>query len=142
MSGANLSGKCLCGAVSVSAKISEEDKVGACHCSMCRKWSGGTLLAVHVGERAFFKGEENITVFRSSEWAERGFCKLCGTNLFWRFAGSGDYVIPAGLFDAKEDWHFNNEIYIDEKPEWYTFSNETNKMTRAEVEAMFSGDAS
>ena len=63
MSGAKLSGKCLCGAISVTADITEKDTVGACHCSMCRKWSGGTFLAVHVGDRASFEGEENIGVF-------------------------------------------------------------------------------
>ena len=33
-------GGCLCGAVEIEAKTLVAF-VGACHCSMCRKWSGG-----------------------------------------------------------------------------------------------------
>ncbi len=38
-------GSCLCGAVSLST-TSMNHHVAACHCSMCRKWGGGPLLAV------------------------------------------------------------------------------------------------
>ena len=41
-------GSCLCGAVSLST-TSLIHEVAACHCSTCRKWGGGALLAVECG---------------------------------------------------------------------------------------------
>ncbi|MHA1547221.1 MAG: GFA family protein, partial [Alphaproteobacteria bacterium] len=63
MSDHQTTGQCLCGAVkySVAKEITE---TGACHCAMCRRWSGGVLFATAVGDAVTFSGEENITVFR------------------------------------------------------------------------------
>ena len=70
-------GSCLCGATKIKAtKINKQ--VGACHFGMCRKRGGGPLLVVDCGEDVSFEGEENTSVFSSSEWAERGFCNKCG----------------------------------------------------------------
>jgi hypothetical protein len=44
-------GSCLCGAVRVSTKATNKG-VGACHCSMCRKWTGGPLLVIGCGSDA------------------------------------------------------------------------------------------
>lgn len=44
------------------------------------------------------------------------------------------------LEEAPEDLKLDMEIYIDNKPEFYSFSNRTQKMTEAEVVALFSSD--
>jgi hypothetical protein len=129
-------GKCLCGAVQAVAKTMS-DKVGACHCSMCRQWTGGPLLVVDCESEVSFSGEENITVFDSSEWAERGFCKKCGSHLFYRLKQSNQYFVSAGLLDSGAAFTFDHQVFIDEKPEYYCFSNETQNMTGAEVFAMY-----
>ena len=41
-------GSCLCGAVRFTAKNMSKE-VGACHCSMCRKWGGGPFMEVDCG---------------------------------------------------------------------------------------------
>jgi hypothetical protein len=128
-------GSCLCGAVNVIAKIMS-NKVGACHCSMCQKWAGSALMAVDGGTDVSIQGEENVTVFNSSEWAERGFCKKCGSNLFYRLKQDRKYFLPVGLLDGVGGLIFDHQIFIDEKPEYYDFANETHNMTGAEVFAM------
>ncbi len=128
-------GQCLCGAVKFTAQgVSPE--VGVCHCGMCRRWSGGPLLAVEV-ESVAFDGAENITRFGSSGWAERGFCKLCGANLFYRIVDSDRYIIPAGAFDDQSGFEMASQIFIDDKPGYYDFANQTRMMTGAEVFAMY-----
>jgi hypothetical protein len=129
-------GSCLCGAVQVVAKTMS-DKVGACHCKMCRQWTGGPLLVADCGSEVFFTGEENLTVFDSSEWAERGFCKKCGSHLFYRFKQSNQYFVSAGLLDSSASFIFDHQVFIDEKPEYYCFSNDTQNMTGAEVFALY-----
>jgi hypothetical protein len=129
-------GRCLCGAVQVVAKTMG-DKVGACHCNMCRQWTGGPLLVVDCGSDVSFNGAENITAFDSSKWAERGFCQKCGSHLFYRFKQNNQYFVPVGLFEGSTAFVFDHQVFIDEKPEYYCFSNETKNMTGAEVLAMY-----
>lgn len=130
-------GSCLCGAVRIVAG-GVNDNVGACHCSMCRKWGGGPLLSVDCGSDVTFEGGKNIGMFDSSDWAERGFCKRCGSHLFYRLKANNLYSMPAGLFDDDLDMVFDRQIFIDEKPSFYCFANETKNMTGAEVFAQYS----
>ncbi|MBL4851705.1 MAG: GFA family protein [Gammaproteobacteria bacterium] len=133
----SIDGQCLCGAVTVKV-ASAETKLGACHCNMCRRWAGGLLLAIDCGTQVSFNGEDNISVYDSSEWAERGFCKQCGSNLFYRLKDNQQYMMPPGLFDGFDSLTFDHQIFIEEKPDYYDFANDTHNMTGAEVFAAFS----
>lgn len=134
--GDTLSGRCLCGAVRFSFEPAKPE-VGVCHCSMCRRWSSGPFFAHdHEGPVAF-EGAESIGVYKSSEWGERAFCKTCGTLLYWRLSGAEHFALSAGTFDDQSGLKFVAEIFVDEKPAYYDFANETNKMTGAEVMAAF-----
>lgn len=132
----SINGSCLCGKVAI--KINPAHHVfDACHCGMCRKWAGGPLMTVEGGDRPQITGEESITVYSSSEWAERGFCKNCGTHLFYRLKNSDFCNFSAGLFKEVENFKFHMQIYIDSKPKSYEFANKTEMMTEAEVIAKF-----
>ena len=132
-------GSCLCGEVEVQAMSLSTD-VGACHCNTCRKWNGGPFLGIDCNTAVTISGEENITSFSSSEWAERGFCSKCGTHLFYKLKHNGQYIMPVDLFDIKAKLNFDHQIFIDEKPEYYSFANKTKDMTGEEVFAQFSGE--
>ncbi len=129
-------GTCLCGAVSVNANT-VSTKFGACHCNMCRNWGGGPLLATECGTDVTFGGEESIAVYDSSDWAERGFCKLCGTHLFYRLKEAKTYHIPVGLFPNLGDMTFSTQVFIDSKPDWYSFTADTHNLTGEELFAMY-----
>ena len=133
---ADLNGHCLCGAVQISAK-GVSSAVGACHCNSCRRWGGGPFMEINCEQAATFVGEENIAVFDSSDWAERGFCRNCGSHLFYRLKGTGQHMVPVGVFDDNADLVFKNQVFIDEKPAFYHFANETHDMTGAEVFAKY-----
>lgn len=129
-------GGCLCGAVRfVVEKAGSE--VDACHCSMCRRWAGGPIIALDCGDAISFEGADSITRYRSSDWAERGFCKLCGSSLFYRLLQDGRYAVSAGAFDDQTDFTLSGEIFIDDKPKYYDFAGDRCRMTGAEVFAMF-----
>ncbi|PCH57548.1 MAG: aldehyde-activating protein [Legionellales bacterium] len=132
-------GNCLCGNVTLQAKALNTN-VGACHCNMCRKWGGGPLLAVDCGSEVTFTGADNISIFDSSTWAERGFCKQCGTHLFYHLKQRDQYIIPADIFDGVQQLKFDHQIFIEEKPKYYCFSNSTTEMTGAEVFELFAED--
>lgn len=133
----NASGTCLCGSVTIKAETASKS-LGACHCRICRTWGGGPFLGIGCGDAVEIDGEDSVTVFDSSEWAERGFCKTCGTHLFYRIKGKKDYHIPAALLSSESYTPtFDSQIFIDSKPENYSFANETKNLTGAEVFAMF-----
>lgn len=133
------SGQCLCGEVTLMADKAKLE-MGACHCGMCRKWSGGPLLAADCQTEVQISGLENVQVYASSDWAERGFCVKCGTHLFYRLKAAQQYFIPLGFFDGEIDWQFDHQMYIDNKPSFYCFSNETKNLTAEEVIALYGGD--
>lgn len=78
-----------------------------------------------------------MTLFSSSPWAERAFCAKCGTNLFYRLKESGQHLISVGIFDDTEGLTFDSQVFIDEKPSFYEFSNKTTNMTGAEIFAIY-----
>jgi hypothetical protein len=127
---------CLCGAVTLHVTPLGHS-VGACHCGMCRRWSGGPMLAVECASEMHIEGEDRVGRFRSSDWAERGFCTACGSGLFYRVLGTGKYYVPAGIFERQEVWVLDHQIFIDRKPGWYAFANPTEDLTEAEVVARF-----
>lgn len=133
-------GTCLCGAVTVKTN-SMSGKLGACHCGMCRKWGGGPYMEVTCGQDVHIEGEDSVGIYSSSDWAERSFCKICGTHLFYRLKETGDHMVAAGLFGDTIAPAFDMQVFIDEKPDYYSFANDTKMMTGAEVFAMFAGDA-
>jgi hypothetical protein len=90
------------------------------------------LLAVHCGPDVQFYGSDHVSVYASSEWAERAFCKHCGTHLYYKLLPTGEYFIPAGTFDTT-DFELASQIYIDKKPEYYSFANETPMLTEQQV---------
>ena len=99
-------------------------------------------MAVECKSDLSFEGEENIGLYQSSEWAERGFCKQCGSHLFYREKQSNQYYIPAGIFDNESDLTLKHQVFIDEKPEYYSFGNKTKNMTGAELFAQFAPPSS
>ncbi len=125
-------GTCLCGEVSFSAE--PMPTLQACHCGMCRKWGGGPLMATPCKDAVF---EGPVTRYASSAGAERGFCATCGTHLFFFAKAAGIHAVPIGLFDDQTGLPFRAEVYVDSKPDYYAFSNETKRMTGAEFEAKF-----
>lgn len=135
-----INGKCLCGSVELEIELANPDlDIAACHCSRCRNWLGGPMLAFDSGVLISISDESCVTRYDSSEWAERAFCNKCGTSLFYYLKPADQYHFSIGLFDNDVPVKLSHQIFIEEKPEYYSFSNQTENMTGAEVFAHFEG---
>ncbi|MEC9376164.1 MAG: GFA family protein [Pseudomonadota bacterium] len=126
-------GQCLCGAVTYIAK-DVHYALHSCHCKMCQRWYGGPAFAAPVGSITF-NGEEFIRRYNSSDWAERGFCKNCGTGLFFRMKETDRYFVGMGTFDDLALFKLSGEIYIEHKPSAYDFVGDHPRMTGEEFTA-------
>jgi hypothetical protein len=133
-----MDGKCLCGTITVKAP--DKKTIDACHCGMCRRWGGGPALGIACGSDVQIEHRDQLKVYQSSEWAERAFCGECGTHVFYRLLGSNEYFVPVGLFQDDIDFEFTEQIFIDRKPGYYFFGNQTLNLTEAEVFAKFAPD--
>jgi hypothetical protein len=92
-----------------------------------RPAAGGSLRA---GRRV--QGSEHIAVYASSDWAQRAFCRECGTHLYYKLLATGEYFVPAGTLDST-DFRLASQIYIDKKPPYYAFANQTPTLTEQQV---------
>ena len=118
-----IEGQCLCGGVTVRLPFHAGD-VGVCHCARCRKWGSGPWMSLQLPE-AVVSGE-SLTVFRSSAFAERGFCRTCGTHIFHRPQDGPELAISSGLFSS-ERFYIAREIFSDAKPPFYRFVADSDK---------------
>ena len=135
-----MKGQCVCGATTFTAELKNHD-VHACHCSICRRQTSGVIMTIDVEQGSLqFTQDQHLSIYNSSDWGERGFCNCCGTNLFWRTKDQSYCNINAFALDQQpQDIKVDMEIFIDNKPEFYAFNNETKKLTEADVIALFAG---
>ncbi len=128
----NITGSCLCQSVTFSFET-DENSFDSCHCGMCRNWSGSPAMAVNATRNLEIEGEDNLSLYKSSEWAQRGFCKKCGTHLFYRMPEKNFTNFFLGSLDQRDEMNFRCQIFTDHKPANYKFSNETTMMTEQQV---------
>ena len=132
----------MCGAVRFTARDVPAN-IGACHCEMCRRWTGSALLAASVPAAGItWEGEAHIKTLQSSEWAERAWCQRCGTGLYYHMTldneMSASVELPIGLFDDPNGFVMESEIFFDCKPDSFAYAGDGRPtMTRAEVFAKF-----
>ncbi len=98
---AHLTGKCLCGAVAFRVARADLRNPVACHCSQCRRWSGGPWPSVDAPLSDLdMQGEGDLRWHRASGHARRGFCGTCGASLFWQTDAEPDRIdVSLGAFD-------------------------------------------
>ncbi|MEM6386243.1 MAG: GFA family protein [Pseudomonadota bacterium] len=113
-------GSCLCGAVTYRV-TGPLRPVIACHCQQCRKTSGHHVAATSA-LRTDLTTSGQITWYRSSETARRGFCGVCGSNLFWDGPGA-DISIFAGTLEEPTGLKLAGHIFCADKGDYYEIAD-------------------
>ncbi|RVK40625.1 GFA family protein [Sinorhizobium meliloti] len=117
-------GGCLCGAVRFKTRGKLRELI-FCHCSQCRKQTGLYYAATNVLDREMeVEGVENVTWYRSSNEARRGFCRYCGSALFWKADGLDYTSILAGTFDGSVALEPGYHIFCADKGHYYDISDD------------------
>jgi hypothetical protein len=93
-----ISGGCQCGAVRYHA-TEMLDNAHICHCRMCQK-AMGNIVAAPREAITWTRGEP--ARFRSSDNVDRGFCRDCGTPLFYENRAGGHVNFTIGSLDHPE----------------------------------------
>ena len=114
-----ITGGCQCGAVRYAVR-GPLGKATICHCRMCQKAFGsffGPFVSAPRAAVEFTRGTPAI--FRSSDAAERGFCRDCGTPLSFHFVGSEQFDLSIGSLDDPAQAKPADQIGIESRLPWF-----------------------
>lgn len=70
---------------------------------------------------------QSLRWYKSSDTAERGFCSVCGGNLFWRQVGRDAISITAGTLDTPTHLSMDEHIFVADKADYYTLGDDLPK---------------
>ncbi|MEM7269806.1 MAG: GFA family protein [Pseudomonadota bacterium] len=113
------SGGCECGKVRFEA-MEARPTITVCHCSQCRRTSGHLWASTYVAKAALtFLNDEGLTWYASSDFAQRGFCRFCGSSLFYRMNDEDGMGVAAGCLDDAEGLIIAKHIFAADKGGYY-----------------------
>lgn len=121
---ARATGGCLCGAVRYAVRGDLRDVVD-CHCGQCRRIHGH-----HGAYSAAAKVDLVVTVERGLAWyassdvARRGFCRECGSTLFWEPLERDYVAIAAGSLDQPTGLKTVAHIHTADKADYYEIADD------------------
>ena len=119
MARARHQGGCLCGAIRYEI-VGPIPPGSYCHCSMCRKASGGAAMPwISVPRERFRFTRGTPAIYKSSPSAERSFCGRCGSPLtFFTEGAAEDIDVSLGTLDHPEDHPPDRHIFSASKLRW------------------------
>jgi hypothetical protein len=116
-----LRGSCHCGGVRFEVTAAA-DSVRYCHCTTCKKLSGGggtVNLRAPSSAIRILEGEELLQTYQPAEGTTKTFCLACGSNLFgggWPEAETAS--VRATTLDEPFDARPGAHIYVRSLAPW------------------------
>jgi hypothetical protein len=96
----------------------------ACHCNQCRRTSGHHAAMTSAdNDDLTLVSSETLSWYRSSASAERGFCRVCGSNLFWRPLAENRTAITAGTLDPPTGIKLMEHIFVADQGDYYSIDD-------------------
>lgn len=121
------SGGCLCGAVRYRIDGPLRDIV-MCHCEQCRRTSGHVVAATAVPATALQLTEKKgLRWYQSSDIAQRGFCSICGSSLFWQPVEADRVAVMAGTLDGPTGLKTKQHIFVEFAGDYYALNDDLPK---------------
>ncbi|HVV32479.1 MAG TPA: GFA family protein [Vitreimonas sp.] len=91
---------------------------------MCRKSSGHFYASTDIPrDRVTIEGGDNVSWYRSSEKVRRGFCKTCGSPMFFDPIYRDWIGLSMGAFDKPTGTHLEMHIFVADKGDYYEIAD-------------------
>jgi hypothetical protein len=131
-----VNGNCLCGAVEFTAELPSR-WVAHCHCTMCQKISGSAFITwagFIKSQCKIHDSHQQLRWYASSPEALRGFCRKCGSVLFFTSKRWPDEIhisLPSfqSPIDRKPEMHAFWDTHVD----WIAFTDDLPRKSAQEV---------
>lgn len=121
-----LRASCLCQGIALEIDGPIQDML-YCHCSMCRKAHGTAFRArgrVKTADIRWVRGDGLIRFYESSKGEKRGFCSVCGSNVFTKFdSNPHELGFALGILDDDPDQSPSCHVFVGSKAPWYEISD-------------------
>nr|WP_278921979.1 GFA family protein [Pseudophaeobacter profundi] len=114
-------GACLCGDITFATGARPQG-ASMCHCSQCRKQSGGIWSSAYVKD-------DDLTIsgpvswFEASPQAKRGFCARCGSYLFWKAHDEDTTSFALGAVEPPSGLKIEKHIFVGDKGDFYDIAD-------------------
>ena len=122
-----VTGGCLCGALKYEIR-NPLQFARNCHCSMCRKVTGGafaTWAYVAVDNFKWTSGEEQLVRYQSSQQVARTFCKVCGSTMQYvdNQTFQDAFGIALGTIDGDPGCKPLRHVMVGSKAPWFDITD-------------------
>ena len=117
----NVDGLLLTGGPDVDPKLYGEELDPEAGVTMHQERDGleFSLLQNALEKDIKFIKKRTLKWFKSSKKARRGFCNKCGASIFFKFLGSDDISIAAGMFQNPTKLKTTKNIFVKGKLDYY-----------------------
>ena len=133
-------GGCLCGSVRFHTQGKLRGVV-YCHCSQCRRQTGHFVAATNVPDADIeIDGADNLSWYAASDFARRGFCRTCGSVLFWKHKDLDYISVMAGSFDTPSGLKGDYHIFVADKGDYYEIADCLPQFERSTPSITVAGD--
>jgi hypothetical protein len=124
-----IEGACLCGKVRFAVERFSS-AIFKCHCSKCRKASGGASSAAAMASEEDFRwlqGEDVVREYRTASGFTRRFCPECGSILPQFLSEHQLFWVPAGSLESDPGIALKQHIHVNSKAPWDILDEVTRK---------------
>lgn len=126
------SGQCLCGQVRYEIDGPIRDVI-ACHCVQCRRASGHFVAATAARpEHLTITKDDGLSWYEGTAHIRRGFCRDCGSTLFFDHGKDYPTGIAAGSLDVSDGVTIAAHIWTDEAGSYYEIADAAPQFTSTE----------
>ena len=116
-----VNGSCLCGTIGFIVQLPSL-WCAHCHCSMCRKAHGAgyvTWAGFDQEQVEFTSSDDELSWYESSAGAQRGFCRKCGSTMFFRSQRwAGELHVALACLNDAIDRQPQANVFFDKHVEW------------------------
>lgn len=114
-----ITGECFCGVVKYEVSGQLMDAT-SCHCSQCRKafnGQGSAFARVKQSEFKWLSGEDNLSLYESTQGYGIQFCKTCGSTLAGTLNGEV-FGVTLGCVNGDPEVGEITHIHVASKANW------------------------
>jgi hypothetical protein len=116
-----LKGSCLCGDITFETAAAPQG-ASMCHCSQCRKQSGGIWSSAYVKDSDLAISGP-VSWYQASPQASRGSCPRCGSFLFWKAHDEDTTSFALGAGDGATGLKIEKHIFTASKGDFYDIAD-------------------
>jgi len=107
-----ITGRCMCGKVRYESSQPPQ-WAGYCHCRMCQRANSASVTAwIVFPQTAVSFPNVEPTYFKSSPFAERGFCSICGSPLTMRFPEEPNGILAFFIASLDQPENFAPTVHV------------------------------